>query len=395
MAEKKRRKFYKRLLAAVVLIFTLCMAGCSQMALHSPEVSGPVSGTDLRVNFIDVGQGDSTLIEKDGHFMLIDAGERDQGETVVSYLKKRGVKKLDYVIGTHPHSDHIGGMEAVIKAFDIGKVILPEKEHTTKIYERLLDAIEEKDLKVTLPKVGDLYDLGSASFQILAPNRDYGDNLNNWSVGIRLTYGKNSFVLCGDAEKEAEADMAANGLTLKADVLKLSHHGSSTSSTDQFMDLVNPKYAIISCGKNNDYGHPHKEILEMLKKRSITAFRTDQLGTIVAVSDGTNVTFPGIDGADGKKGGNAQGTVEGKKIGSSQEVKTGNESGSSQEAKSKSESGSTQETQEYIVNTNTKKFHLPNCKSAASIRTENREEYSGTRDELIKMGYEPCQVCNP
>lgn len=358
MAEKKRRKFYRRLLAAFAVLFTLCMAGCSQPVLKSPAVSVPVSGTDLRVDFIDVGQGDSTLIEKDGHFMLIDAGERDQRETVVSYLKKRGVEKLDYVIGTHPHSDHIGGMEAVIREFDIGKVILPEKEHTIKIYERLLDAIEDKDLKVTLPKVGDSYELGGASFQILAPNRDYGDNLNNWSVGIRLIYGKNSFVLCGDAEKEAEEDMAANGLSLKADVLKLSHHGSSTSSTDQFMDMVNPDYAVISCGKNNDYGHPHKEILEMLKKRNIKAFRTDRLGTIVAVSDGTNVTFPGIDGADGDK------------IGSSS-------------------------TQEYIVNTNTKKFHLPVCKSAASIRTENREEYSGTRDELIKMGYEPCQICNP
>lgn len=365
MAEKKIRKFYKRLLAAVAVLFTLCMAGCSQPVLNSPAVSGPVSGADLRVNFIDVGQGDSTLIEKDGHFMLIDAGERDQGQKVISYLKKRGVEKLDYVIGTHPHSDHIGGLEAVIREFDIGKVILPEKEHTIKIYERLLDAIEDKNLKITLPKVGDSYELGGASFQILAPNRDYGDNLNNWSVGIRLTYGKNSFVLCGDAEKEAEADMAANGLTLKADVLKLSHHGSSTSSSDQFMDLVDPDYAVISCGKNNDYGHPHKEILEMLKKRNIKAFRTDQLGTIVAVSDGTKVTFPEIEGEDGKNDSSAQGTEAGSDI------------------------------REYVVNTNTKKFHLPDCKSAASIKPENREEYSGTRDELIGKGYEPCQICHP
>lgn len=375
MAEKKRRKFYKGLLAAVAVLFTLCMAGCSQLAL-TPAASGPVSGTDLRVHFIDVGQGDSTLIEKDGHFMLIDAGERDQGQVVVSYLKKQGVGKLDYVIGTHPHSDHIGGLEAVIRELDIGKVILPEKEHTIKTYERLLDAIEDKNLKVTLPKVGDSYELGSASFQILAPNRDYGDNLNNWSVGIRLTYGKNSFVLCGDAEKEAEADMAANGLTLKADVLKLSHHGSSTSSSDQFMDLVDPDYAVISCGKNNDYGHPHKEILEMLKKRNIKAFRTDQLGTIVAVSDGTKVTFPEIKGEDGKNSSNVQGTEAGKS-GTTQETKPGSD------------------IREYVVNTNTKKFHLPECKSAASIRAENREEYSGTRDELIGMGYEPCQICHP
>ncbi|MFT4006881.1 MAG: MBL fold metallo-hydrolase [Lacrimispora sp.] len=388
MAEKKRRKFYKGLLAAVAVLFTLCMAGCSQLALSPPAASGPVSGTDLRVHFIDVGQGDSTLIEKDGHFMLIDAGERDQGQVVVSYLKKQGVGKLDYVIGTHPHSDHIGGLEAVIREFDIGKVILPEKEHTIKTYERLLDAIEDKNLKVTLPKVGDSYELGSASFQILAPIRDYGDNLNNWSVGIRLTYGKNSFVLCGDAEKEAEADMAANGLTLKADVLKLSHHGSSTSSSDQFMDLVDPDYAVISCGKNNDYGHPHKEILEMLKKRNIKAVRTDQLGTIVAVSDGTKVTFPEIKGEDGKNSSNVQGTESGNKVGSIQGTEPG-KSGTTQETKPGSD------IREYVVNTNTKKFHLPECKSAASIKAENREEYSGTRDELIGMGYEPCQICHP
>lgn len=377
MTEKKRRKICWWLLAAVAVLFTFCMAGCSQSSLNSPAVSGPVSGTDLRVHFIDVGQGDSTLIEKDGHFMLIDAGERDQGQNVVSYLKKQGVEKLDYVIGTHPHSDHIGGMEAVIREFDIGRVILPEKEHTTKIYERLLDAIEDKNIKVTLPRVGDSYELGGASFQILAPNRDYGDNLNNWSVGIRLIYGKNSFVLCGDAEKEAEADMAANGLNLKADVLKLSHHGSSTSSSDRFMDLVDPDYAVISCGKNNDYGHPHKEILEMLKKRRIKAFRTDRLGTIVAVSDGTKVTFPGIKGETGERGGGTLGTESGVNTSSTQEAKPG--------------SG----IREYVVNTNTKKFHLPDCKSAASIRPENREECSGTRDELIGMGYEPCRICSP
>lgn len=365
MTGKKIGKFYKRFVAAAVILMTLCMAGCSgavtSPADFMPDRAGQAenggeaeaaAGSDLKVHFIDVGQGDSTLIEQSGHFMLVDAGEQDQGEAVVSYLKKQGVKKLDYVIGTHPHSDHIGGLEAVIREFDVQKVMLPEKEHTTKIYERLLDAIADKDLKITLPKVGDSYVLGDASFRIIAPNRDYGDNLNNWSVGIRLAYGKNSFVLCGDAEKESEEDMIAGGLNLKADVLKLSHHGSSTSSSEPFMDLVDPDYAVISCGKNNDYGHPHKEILDMLNKRSIQTFRTDELGTVVAVSDGTRVSISGI---------RTTASI----------------------------------SREYVINTNTKKFHLPECKSAASMKKENRKTYTGTREELIRMGYEPCQSCSP
>jgi competence protein ComEC len=363
MTLKKTGKFYKRILMAAAVLLALCMAGCSPTASSSPlpqrEV-GNESGTDLRVHFIDVGQGDSTLVEKDGHFMLIDAGERDQGEAVASYLEKQGVKTLDYVIGTHPHSDHIGGLEAVIRKFDVQKVLLPEKEHTTKVYERLLDAIADKNLKITLPKPGDNYTLGDASFQIIAPNRDYGDDLNNWSIGLRLVYGKNSFVLCGDAEKEAEKDMVANGFPLKADVLKLSHHGSTTSSSEGFMDQVDPEYGVISCGKNNDYGHPHKEILDMLKKRNIKVLRTDQLGTIVAVSDGSKVTFPGI----------AEGTGEDR-------------------------TQSTAADQDYVINTNTKKFHRPDCKSAASMKKENRKAYKGSREELIQMGYEPCQSCNP
>lgn len=359
MTENRTGKFYKRLLAAAAVLLALCISGCGGLNTDQPVMTRTGAASDLKVHFIDVGQGDSTLIETDGRFMLIDAGERDQGDTVVSYLKAQGVVKLDYVIGTHPHSDHIGGLETVIREFDIDKIILPEKEHTTKTYEQLLDAIADKDLKITLPKVGDSYKLGEASFRIIAPNRDYGDNLNNWSVGLRLAYGENSFLLCGDAQKEAEKDMGANGLNLKADVLKLSHHGSNTSSSEEFMDLIRPEYAVISCGKNNDYGHPHKEVLEMLNKRGIKVLRTDQLGTIVAVSDGTKVSFPGIG------------------------------------AEAVPQAESTSVSREYVLNTNTKKFHLPDCKSTAAMKKENRETYSGTREELIRRGYEPCQNCRP
>lgn len=363
MMVNKIKTFKRRLWLAAAVLLALSMAGCSMTAGSSP-LSGSeiISEADqgLRVHFINVGQGDSTLIEKNGHFMLIDAGERSQGKTVVSYLEKQGVKTLDYVIGTHPHSDHIGGMETVIRNFDVEKIFLPEKEHTTKVYEGLLDAIGDKGLKITLPNPGDTYALGDASFQIISPGKDYGGNLNNWSIGLRLVYGENSFVLCGDAEKDAEKDMAESGFPLKADVLKLSHHGSNTSSYEGFMDQVDPDYGVISCGKNNDYGHPHKEILDMLNKRSIKVLRTDELGTIVAVSDGSKITFP--------------------------EITEGTEADSTQ---------STLAEQDYIINTNTRKFHKPDCKSAASIKKENHKSYKGSREELIQKGYEPCKSCNP
>lgn len=356
----------KRILALAAVLCIICLTGCAYKVTGSDASNSDVlretddqkTGSDLAVHFIDVGQGDSTLIEANGHYMLIDAGEKDQTNTVIDYLKAQGVKSLDYVIGTHPHSDHIGGLEGVIREFDVKNVMLPEKEHTTRIYEKLLDAIADKNLKVTIPKAGENLSLGEASFQIISPGRDYSDNLNNWSIGIRLVFGETSFVLCGDAEKEAEQDMLLSGLTLKADVLKVSHHGSSTSSSPEFINAVSPRYAVISCGKNNDYGHPHKETLDLLKKQGINVLRTDQLGTIVIESDGTNLRIPGQPGESKR----------------SEEMDTG---------------------REYIINSNTGKFHLPDCKLAKSIKEENRKRYTGTREELINKGLEPCKSCNP
>lgn len=365
--EENRKRFYRFLSAMAVILTALWLSACTVNPTggNQPEnLAHKMSGDILTVHFIDVGQGDSTLIGQNGHYMLIDAGERDKKDAVISYLKSQGVETLEYVIGTHPHSDHIGGLAEVIQEFKVDHVILPEKEHTTKTYERLLDAIEEKGLKITVPKAGDEFSVGEASFQIIGPNGDYGDELNNWSIGIRLAYGQNSFVLCGDAEKEAEEDMCNNGLLLQADVLKLSHHGSSTSSSDQFMDQVRPLYGVISCGKDNDYGHPHKEILEMLKKRNIKALRTDAEGTVVISSNGTELSFDG-----------------------------GFSASEPSEADPKAQAG--KEPEQYAVNENTKKFHLPECTSVAAIKEENRKHYTVNRDELIDMGYEPCKLCNP
>lgn len=249
------------------------------------------SGSMLKVTAIDVGQADSILITAGERSMLIDAGTNEASDTVIDYIKEQGITKLDYVIGTHPHEDHIGGMDAVINTFDVDKVILPDAQSNTKTFEDVLDAISNKGLKITKPVPGTTYSLGTASFTVLAPNSSkYGD-LNNYSVVIKLVSGGTSFLFMGDAESKSEREILENGFNIEADYLKLGHHGSDTSTSDDFLNAVNPKYAIISAGEDNDYGHPADETIKKLTDSDIKIYRTDKMGTIVAVSDGTSITF--------------------------------------------------------------------------------------------------------
>lgn len=246
----------------------------------------------LTVHFLDVGQGDCTLITCGEHAMLIDAGDNNMGTTVEMYLKKQNITKLDYVIGTHPDADHIGGMDVVIYKFDCDTIILPEFEKDTKTYRDVIDTINNKNYKITRPKAGQTYSLGQAQFTIISPvSDDYGDDANNYSVGIRLVFGDTSFLLAGDAEEEAEEDMLESGEELKADVYKASHHGSKSSNTEEFMEAVRPEYAVISCGEDNTYGHPHAQTLNTFRSMGIKVFRTDEQGAIIIKSDGKELTF--------------------------------------------------------------------------------------------------------
>lgn len=239
----------------------------------------------LKVHYIDVGQGDSIFIElPNKESMLIDAGETDNSSKVIRYIQELGYNNINYLVGTHPHTDHIGGLEEVIKNFNIGKIYMPKVIHVSKTYENLLIAISNKELKVTQAKAGvSILDTENLDIDIIAPNKDSYNNLNNYSAVIKVTYGNRKFLFMGDAEVESENEITTD---LSADVIKVGHHGSDTSSSISFVKKVNPSYAIISVGTNNQYNHPYTNIVNRWNSVGAKIYRTDLNGNIVITTNG-------------------------------------------------------------------------------------------------------------
>ena len=242
------------------------------------------NGGDLKVYFFNVGQADCIFITNSGESMIIDAGNNSDGKNIVNQLKDMNITKIDYVVGTHAHEDHIGGLDNILNNFSIGKVLMPKKSTTTKSYEDVLKAVKNKKLKITAPNIGDVFYLGGAKCEI--KNVDHNtDDLNETSIVIEMTYGERKFLFTGDTETTKEKEISWNDI----DVLKVAHHGSSSSTSNDFLDESKPEYAVISCGLNNDYGHPHKEVVKRLN--GIETYRTDQDGTILITCDGKNLEF--------------------------------------------------------------------------------------------------------
>ena len=232
-------------------------------------------------------------IQKDKK-MLIDCGTKSKGDTVVKYLQDLGIKKIDILIGTHPHDDHMGGMAKVIRNFEIGVLYAPDTSSnniTTSWYMDFLDAVDEKNVQWKYPKSGDSFSLGEADIKILAPNSSQYDNLNNYSIVTKIAFGEVSILAMGDAEKLSEDEILKTNEDVKAQIIKIGHHGSSTSTSEKFLKEVDPKYAIISAKKGNTYNHPNKPIMELLKKREIKVYRTDESGSIIMKTDGKNIEF--------------------------------------------------------------------------------------------------------
>jgi competence protein ComEC len=288
-----KRKTKQIIIQGIAIIFFIILSLIIKFQPNSEEkeVTKLTGNHDIiEVHFIDVGQGDCILIETGSNAMLIDAGENNQGAAVLEYLTNQNIMKLDYVIGTHPHSDHIGGLDTIIQPLQVNKIIMPDITHSTDTFEDVLEVIEKKELTITKAVAGDQYTLGNATFQIISPNSDsYGD-INNYSVGIKLTFGDTSFLFTGDAEELSEKEMLNRGFDLSSDVIKLGHHGSEYSSSSDFLDAVNPEYAVISVGIDNQYNHPHEATLQAMKDRSIKVYRTDLQGSIVFASDGNHIS---------------------------------------------------------------------------------------------------------
>ncbi|MEG1002606.1 MAG: ComEC/Rec2 family competence protein [Clostridium sp.] len=280
------KKNLKILLSFLLIFAIFSLSACSTTTSTNP-------GSNMLVHYINVGQGDAELIQVNGLNMLIDAGPGSNEKDLISYLDKLKIKNLDYVIATHPHEDHIGNMDDVINTYEIGKFYAPKVEHTTKAFEKMVTALKKKDLKINVIKEGtDTIDLGeNTKVSVFSPKANFNDkkDLNNYSPIIKIQYGNNSFLFTGDAEKLEENYVLDKGYDVTADVLKLGHHGSTTSTSENFLKKVNPSIGIISCGIDNDYGHPHKETLKKLEKYKVKIYRTDKDGTITLSSDGKNI----------------------------------------------------------------------------------------------------------
>ena len=297
---KNKRKF--KLILAVAFILVLCFVkrddlvdGFREMRLFLKK--SPDEGT-LELHVIDVGQGDALLVRTGSSVMLVDTGTGESKYFLKSYLKSRGVDKIDCLVCTHPHADHIGGAEYIVRNFRVGQVMLCGSDSTSPYLANLLSAIEELDIDIAAPEYGAAYELGDITFRILSPYDGFDTSSNSGSIVMRVEWGATAFMLTGDAESDAEAFMLDSFTSdeLKSDFIKLAHHGSSTSTSEEFLAAVDPEWVAISCGRDNDYAHPHYEVIERLRKYGIPddhILRTDISGTIVFVSDGEQVYING------------------------------------------------------------------------------------------------------
>ncbi len=346
----------KRLLTLLLgLLLALSLAGCGTSRPQASASTGPAGGT-LEVHFIDVGQADAALLLCGGETMLIDGGNVDDSDLIVSYLSGQGVERLDYVVCTHAHEDHVGGLAGALAAYPAGMVYSPVIQYDSRAFGNFDKYVEQQGLELTIPEPGDAWTLGEAAVTVLGPRKEY-EQTNNTSIVLRVDFGETSFLFTGDMERDAEADLLDAGADLKADVLKVGHHGSSTSTSYPFLREVLPEYAVISCGTGNSYGHPHDETMSRLRDADVTVYRTDLQGHVVCTSDGTGLTFTTQKNQDADTN---PGEAEG--VGT------------------------------YIGNKNSQVFHRPDC---TGLPAGQNQVVFDSRAEAVAAGYTPCGRCKP
>lgn len=331
------------------------------------------------VKYIDVGQGDATLVQCNGHYLLIDGGPADSSSKMYSLLSKSKIKKIDYIIATHPDADHIGGLSGALNYAKVDICFSSVSEHDTKTFKSLKKYLKKQGVNINVPKSNISFNLESAKVELFITNSSV-DDTNNDSIITKITYGDNSFIFMGDAGKEEEKELISEKYSLACDVIKVGHHGSRDATSRELLKNAKPKYAVISVGEQNAYGHPTKETLYRLKSQNIILYRTDVNGDILCSSDGKELSFI-VDK-------NASDEV----LWSTQSI---NNDASSNNTVISSKEVKVPEGTTFVLNTNTKKFHLPKCQSVYEIKDKNRKCVSLTRNEIIEQGYSPCNSCKP
>ena len=367
MGKHKYRRFYHG-----IYFFLLCFIWLIVMPL-AVKAEG-----QFELHLLDVGQGQSVLINANGHYMLVDGGGRDSSSKVVSYLFQQGVSSLDCIVLSHYDEDHMGGIIGALSAFSCQVLLLPDYTGETELYGSFAKAAISNGCVIMHAKAGNGFQIGGAEVEVVGPVQQNYIKENDKSLVLRLSYGNIHYLIGGDAEEQSELDIASSDQDISADVYIVDHHGGSTSSMDIFLDAVSPRYALVSCGLNNEYGHPSMEALQRLKNHGISLFRTDLQGTVVLYSDGNDTWF-NQDPTDDWSSVRDSGTRSLPFGGISE----------NDEAQEK-ESAFT-----YVCNVNTKKFHYSDCESVSQIKEKNRLFTDKTREELIEEGYEPCGSCNP
>lgn len=321
----------------------------------------------LEIHFLDVGQGLSLFAKCGSQTLLYDGGSSDYSSFVVSYLKEQQVESLDYLIASHYDADHIHGLIGALHVFDVNTIMGPNYTHDSDTYKSWNTTITQLQKEVTHPAVGDSYPLENAIITILSPET-ITEHANNNSLAIKITHGENSFIITGDAEHDSEAQILASNLSLACDVLVIGHHGSSSSTSWDFLQQTIPKYAIISCGADNDYGHPHKETMQKLETMNVEIFRTDKQGTIITTSNGTDLTWSASPVNDYSAGIRPTNSTDTESLPSAVSVT-------------------------YTLNKNSKKIHHPSCSSVSKIAPKNYVESTATLEFLLSTGYSKCKNC--
>ncbi|MDR0434872.1 MAG: MBL fold metallo-hydrolase, partial [Gracilibacteraceae bacterium] len=353
---------FKRLFIFLLLASAVLFAACGALPAGPPGPPAPpataIADPGLTVYFIDVGQADAALVVCAGETMLIDGGNAEDSDLIYAFLKNRHVSRLNYIVATHAHEDHIGGLAGALNYAAADTAYCPVTAHESKAFGDFVKYLAQQGKSITVPNPGDRFTLGSAEVEILGPLRP-SDEPNNTSIVLKLTYGDVSFLFTGDCERDEEADILAAGFDLAATVLKVGHHGSSTSTSYPFLREITPRYAVISCGENNSYGHPHEETLSKLRDADVTLYRTDMQGTITAFSDGKTVSF-------------------------SPERNAG--------AVTNPTAPAPAAPAVYIGNVNSHVLHSPEC---GSLPAERNRVYFDSLAEALAAGYEKHRACLP